>query len=282
MRYLSMPIIFAAFVFVTLGLLATPRAHALGPSDKACANATRHAEEEYRLPKHLLFAISLKETGRWHDERKESYTWPWTVTSGGKGRHYPTVFAAMAEVRRLLATGTTNIDVGCMQINLRYHGTAFEDLAEAFDPLKNADYAARFLIELKERHGSWRDATEHYHSGNSVRGKNYRDAVSKLQQKAYRGEAVTMADPSTDNLTLASDAADRADALTAKALARKEQQAIEQALRDERAARQREIAKKKALQLRQEFEDRKARRLAAWEQRKAARKANSGIIASAD
>ncbi len=282
MRYLSMQIIFAAFVIATLGLLATPRAHALAPSNKICANATRHAEEEYRLPKHLLFAISLKETGRWNDTRKESYTWPWTVTSGGKGRHYPTVFAAMAEVRRLLATGTTNIDVGCMQINLRYHGTAFEDLAEAFDPLKNADYAARFLTELKERHGSWRDATEHYHSGNSVRGKNYRDAVSKLQQKAYRGETVTMADPSTDNLTLASAAAERADDLTAKSLARKEQLALEQALRDERAERQRETAKERASELRQEFEDRKARLLAAWKKRKAERRAKSGIIALAD
>lgn len=282
MGYLLIPTIFAAIVSATLGLLFTPQAHALGPSDKICANATRHAEEEYRLPKHLLFAMSLKETGRWNDERKESYTWPWTVTSGGKGRHYPTVFAAMAEVRRLLAKGTTNIDVGCMQINLRYHGTAFEDLAEAFDPLKNTDYAARFLTELKERHGSWRDAIEHYHSGNSVRGKNYRDAVTKLQQKAYRGETVTMADPSTDNLTLASAAADRADALTAKALARKEQQAQEQAERDARAARQREIAKERAQELRQEFEDRKARLLAAWQQRKAARRLKSGIIASAD
>ena len=246
------------------------------------SNATHHAEEEHRLPKHLLFAISLKETGRWNDERKESYTWPWTVTSGGEGRHYPTIFAAMAEVRRLLAAGTTNIDVGCMQINLRYHGTAFEDLAEAFDPLKNAGYAARFLTELKQRHGSWRDAIEHYHSGNSVRGKNYREAVSKLQQQAYMGDALTMADPSADNIELAASAAERADALAAKALARQERQAEEQARREERAARQREIADARALELRQEFEDRKARLLAAWEKRKAERRARSGQIASAD
>ena len=277
MRYLSTLIIFAAF-----NLLFAPESYALGPTDKICANATRHTEEERQLPKHLLFAMSLKETGLWNSERNESYTWPWTVTSGGEGRHYPTEFAAMAEVRRLLAKGITNIDVGCMQINLRYHGTAFEDLAEAFDPLKNTDYAARFLIELKERHGSWRDAIEHYHSGNSVRGKNYRDAVSKLQQKAYKGETVTMADPSTDHLELATAAAQRADALAADALARQERHADEQALREERAERQREIATERALQLRQEFEDRKARRLAEWEKRKAERRARSGMIASAD
>ena len=148
--------------------------------------------------------------------------------------------------------------------------------------MKNTDYAARFLIELKERHGSWRDAIEHYHSGNSVRGKNYRDAVSKLQQKAYKGETVTMADPSTDHLELATAAAQRADALAADALARQERHADEQALREERAERQREIATERALQLRQEFEDRKARRLAEWEKRKAERRARSGMIASAD
>lgn len=282
MRYLSKTTIFAMIAIAAIGILFIPRAHALGPSDKICANATRHAEEKYRLPKHLLFAISLKETGRWNGERKESYTWPWTVTSGGEGRHYPTIFAAMAEVRRLLAAGTTNIDVGCMQINLHYHGTAFEDLADAFDPLKNTDYAARFLTDLKKRHGSWRDATEHYHSGNSVRGKKYRDAVSVLQQKAYRGEAVTMADPSIDSLELSSAAADRADALSAKALARQERHAKEQARREERAERQQKIAEQRALELRREFEDRKARLLAAWEKRKAERRAKSGIMASAD
>ena len=282
MRHLSIPILIVAVVIATRGIHFTPEAHALEPPDRICANATRDAEKKYRLPKHLLFAISLKETGRWNARRKESYTWPWTVTSGGKGQHHPTLFAAMSEVRRLLAAGVTNIDVGCMQINLRYHGTAFEDIEEAFDPLKNTDYAARFLTELKKRHGSWRDATEHYHSGNSVRGKNYRDAVTKLQKKAHSGKAVTMAEPSTDNLTLASASANRANELTEKALARREQQARRQDLRGEWAARQREIARERARELRREFEDRKARLLADWEQRKAARRAKATIIASAD
>ena len=137
--------------------------------------------EKYHLPRHLLFAISLKETGRWNAQRKESYTWPWTVTSGGEGQHYPTQFAAISEVRRL-AAGVTNIDVGCMQINLRYHGTAFEDIEEAFDPFKNTDYAARFLTELKKRHGSWRDATGAIIPA-AVCAEKIADAVARLQQK---------------------------------------------------------------------------------------------------
>ena len=284
MRHQSIPTLIVAVVIATLGIHFTSIAHALGQPDRICANATRDAEKKYHLPKHLLFAISLKETGRWNAQRKESYTWPWTVTSGGEGQHYPTQFAAISEVRRLLAAGVTNIDVGCMQINLRYHGTAFEDIEEAFDPFKNTDYAARFLTELKKRHGSWRDATGRYHSGNGVRGKNYRDAVARLQQKAYSGKAVTMAEPSTDNLTLASASAsaNRANELTEKALARKEQQARRQALRGAWAARQREIAKERARELRREFEDRKARLLADWKQRKAARRTTAMIIASTD
>lgn len=281
-RHLSIPILAVAVVIAALGIQFTANAQAFGPPDRICANATRDAEKKFRLPKHLLFAISLKETGRWNAQRKESYTWPWTVTSGGEGRHHPTLFAAKSDVRRLLAAGVTNIDVGCMQINLRYHGTAFKNLEEAFDPLKNTTYAARFLTELKIRHGSWRDATERYHSGNSARGKKYRDAVTKLQQKAYSGKAVAMAEPPSDTLAQVSASANRANELTEKALARKKQHAQTRAQRSERVARQQEIARERARELRREFEDRKARLLADWEQRKAARRAKSTIVASAN
>ncbi|WP_193186963.1 transglycosylase SLT domain-containing protein [Nisaea sediminum] len=267
-----------------LAILAAPflvfsdLAGASETSDRMCANAARHAEDEHRIPRHLLFAISLKETGRWHDERQESYTWPWTVTSGGEGKHFPNKIAAMAEVRRLLAKGTTNIDVGCMQINLHYHGKAFEDLEEAFDPDRNTEYAALFLTELKKRHGSWRDAIEHYHSGNETRGRNYRHAVSRLQQQAYKGVAVTSADPSRDDIELAARSAARADALSADAEARREQHEQEAAIREARAARQLEIASETARQLKQEFENRRASKLAAWRKLKEQRQAAAGFV----
>ncbi|UUX51196.1 transglycosylase SLT domain-containing protein [Nisaea acidiphila] len=269
-----------AFIAAPLALLAAP-AVASETSDKMCANAARHAEGEHRMPRHLLFAISLKETGRWHDDRKESYTWPWTVTSGGEGKHFPHKIAAMAEVRRLLAEGTTNIDVGCMQINLHYHGKAFDSLEDAFDPEQNAAYAARFLSELKKRHGSWREAIEHYHSGNETRGRNYRQAVSRLQQQAYKGVAVTMADPSTDDIELAAGVAKRAQELDAAAEERKERLEREAAIREARAARQLKVAAATAQRLKNEFEDRKASKLAAWKKLKAERQAAAGFVASA-
>jgi len=275
MRFLFKLAILAAPFLVASGL-----AGASETSDRMCANAARHAETEHRIPRHLLFAISLKETGRWHDGRQESYTWPWTVTSGGEGRHFPNKIAAMAEVRRLLAKGITNIDVGCMQINLHYHGKAFDDLEEAFDPDRNTEYAARFLTELKKRYGSWREAIEHYHSGNETRGKNYRHAVSRLQQQAYKGVAVTGADPSTDDIELLARSAARADALKEDAAARRERLELEAAIREARAARQREIASETARKLRTEFQSRRASKLAAWRKLKAQRQAAAGFAVS--
>ncbi|MDZ7712446.1 MAG: hypothetical protein U5L06_04740 [Rhodovibrio sp.] len=66
----------------------------------------------------------------------------------GRGRYLPSKAAAIAEVRDLQARGVSNIDVGCMQVNLHWHGDAFESLEQAFDPAYNVAYAAAFLLDL--------------------------------------------------------------------------------------------------------------------------------------
>ena len=51
--------------------------------------------------------------------------------------------------------GAKFIDIGCMQINHRFHGADFRSLSEMFDPARNVDYAANFLKALKAQEGSW-------------------------------------------------------------------------------------------------------------------------------
>ena len=51
-----------------------------------------------------------------------------------------------------------------MQVNLFYHPTAFRSLDEAFDPVPNARYAARFLTSLYARTRDWPAAAAAYHS----------------------------------------------------------------------------------------------------------------------
>lgn len=64
-----------------------------------------------------------------------------------------------------------------MQVNLHYHGDAFTDLTEAFDPETNVAYAADFLKTLYQQTGSWSEATGRYHSGTPELGGPYRARV---------------------------------------------------------------------------------------------------------
>jgi len=129
-----------------------------------CAAAVSGAETRHRIPRRLLHAVSLIESGRWHARRERAVAWPWTVQAEGKGQFYPTKRAAMAAVAALRRRGVANIDVGCMQVNLMHHPKAFASLETAFDPAHNTAYAAAFLAGLKRKHNSWRAAVQRYHS----------------------------------------------------------------------------------------------------------------------
>ncbi len=146
----------------------------------ACADAARTAERARKFPLAVLRAVALAESGRWQGEERARVAWPWTVTAGGDGRYFATKSAAIAHVRALRRDGVRNIDVGCMQINLMYHPRAFEDLEEAFDPIRNAAYAADFLARLYDRSRSWSRAVAFYHSGNRGKGGAYWRRVEKL------------------------------------------------------------------------------------------------------
>ncbi len=150
---------------------------------ETCKLATEQIEKELRLPKRLLNAISLTETGRWHKERREKIAWPWTVYSEGRGRYLPTKAAAIAEVKKLKAKGVKNIDVGCMQVNLYWHPKAFLSLEEAFTPIINARYAGDLLKKHRDESRSWNVAIAHYHSQTKKYYVPYRKKVMKIWQE---------------------------------------------------------------------------------------------------
>ena len=151
-----------------------------------CFSQTAARERSAGIPHHLLTAISLAESGRWNAGRRENVAWPWTVTSGGKGRFFPSKAAALAAVRKLQAAGVTNIDVGCMQVNLHFHGDAFADLEQALDPFHNVAYGAQFLRSLFDRTGSWTQAAGYYHSRTPKRTRAYKLKVVQLWDRVRR------------------------------------------------------------------------------------------------
>ena len=107
-----------------------------------------------RMPARLLGAIAEVESGRL-DERGNLRPWPWTINAEGRGQFFASKQQAIDAVRTLQLQGVRSIDVGCMQVNLMHHPSAFASLDEAFDPTANAQYAARFLNTLYGMSQSW-------------------------------------------------------------------------------------------------------------------------------
>ncbi|MFN4154118.1 MAG: transglycosylase SLT domain-containing protein [Paracoccaceae bacterium] len=106
--------------------------------------------------------------------------WPWAVNQAGAGSFFDTKADAMNHVARAMADGKSNIDVGCFQINIRWHGAEFASLSAMFDPTENAIYAARFLLGLYDEFGSWEGAIGAYHSRNSGAATAYLSKVSAV------------------------------------------------------------------------------------------------------
>ncbi len=121
-------------------------------------------EHQKSIPPKLLEAIAFVESGVWQGGKRS--VWPWTINVNGKGYTFTTKAEAIQAVRNFQKKGYESIDVGMMQINLKHHPKAFENLDDAFDPHKNVAYAATFLCKLYLKHGSWHQAVRHYHSGN--------------------------------------------------------------------------------------------------------------------
>lgn len=167
---------------LVLGLSAPAPAWAAPslPPEAQCAEEAGKNERLYGIPTRLLNSISVVESGRYDRDYKATLAWPWTVTSQGEGKYFPTKGEAIAEVRRLQARGVKSIDVGCMQINLMYHPTAFSSLDEAFEPVANVGYAARFLKGLYGATDNWVTAASYYHSQTPHLAAAYRERLMKV------------------------------------------------------------------------------------------------------
>ncbi len=157
----------------------TVRAAPFWPSaaSQLCRAATSSVEQASRIPDQLLSAISKVESGRADPSTGTVQAWPWTINAEGVGHYYESKAEAIVAAQAFQAQGIRSIDVGCLQVNLSYHPTAFASLDQAFDPQANAAYAATFLQQLFQQQGSWPHAAAAYHSLNPVPGADYQRRV---------------------------------------------------------------------------------------------------------
>ncbi len=147
-----------------------------------CEYLAKEAEKKYGLPENILLSISRVESGyRKIDGIKRA--WPWALNAGGDSAYFETKNEALNSLKARVKRGVTNIDVGCMQLNYRWHNKFFNNLSEMMSPDKNVDYGARFLKRLYDRHGSWEKAVKYYHSSKSKFNVRYFKKVKAVWQK---------------------------------------------------------------------------------------------------
>ncbi len=121
---------------------ASPRA--------ACLDAARAAEAAHDLPRGLLVAVALAESG----------LHAYALNIGGRS-HFP---SGSAEALRLLAGAGRGQSVmaGCVQINARVHAPGLD---WPLDPRRAADWGARHLREKFDSTGDWGDAIRRWNGG---------------------------------------------------------------------------------------------------------------------
>ena len=155
-----------------------------------CQHAILQAEQSSGVPNQLLDAISRVESGRYDAEQGGVRAWPWTINVQGQGHYYVSKAEAVAAAAGYRASGIQSMDVGCTQINLMYHPEAFRSLDDAFDPLRNATYAASFLTDLFHQTGSWPHAAAAYHSQTPELGTDYQRRVLEAWAEPIDGREV--------------------------------------------------------------------------------------------
>ncbi len=134
--------------------------------------------EEQRIDPFLLYAVALAESAK----------------SVGKGNIAPSIWAlrapsgavypfslkqARSELARLTDEHGKMVDVGLMQVNLRWHGHRVKHPSELLDPLVNIEVGAQILVEaILSASGDIELGIGRYHTwADEVRARNYGQRV---------------------------------------------------------------------------------------------------------
>lgn len=162
-------------------LLSHPNPTRASTYSGMCDLVAHQAAQESGVPISVMKAITRTETGR--NQGGQLSPWPWTVNMEGAGHWFDSRAEAQAYVAKHHARGARSYDVGCFQINYRWHGEHFTSVEAMFDPLTNARYAARFLSELFSETGDWSAAAGAYHSRTPKFANRYRTRFDRIRHR---------------------------------------------------------------------------------------------------
>ena len=177
MKLLKVSIIFTIFSLLSM------KASYADNIDKLnlCENTIESVEIQTEIPKGLLLGIGKAEAIR--KIKNKFVIWPWTINHAGKSMFFDTKKQMRNYVFKNLKRNDLNMDVGCMQINIKWHKNNFKKISDMFEVNPNISYAASFLQQLKNKHGSWDNAIKHYHSSDPKKNKPYLIKVKSFWKK---------------------------------------------------------------------------------------------------
>ena len=176
--------LFTASIIFTLSFLILVKEALADNIDKLklCENTIESVELQTDIPKGLLLGIGKAEAIR--KINNKYIIWPWTINHAGKSLFFDSKEQMKNYVFKNLKRKDFNIDVGCMQINIKWHKNNFKKISDMFEVNPNISYAASFLKQLKNRHGSWDEAIKHYHSSDPKKNSPYLIKVKSFWKKA--------------------------------------------------------------------------------------------------
>ena len=101
----------------------------------------------------------------------------------GTGYWFETERSAREFVIEHFKLGARSFDVGCFQINYKWHGTSFRSFEHMFEPIENARYAAEFLKRLYLEYGDWSNAAGAYHSRTPKFANRYKVRFDRIHKQ---------------------------------------------------------------------------------------------------
>lgn len=160
---------------------------AISPSEARNKTAVRetlrntiwwNVAEERGLDPYILYAVALVESAK--VDHRLATPWPWALNSQGR----PVIPSSRLEAREILsdamAKGIRAIDVGLMQVNIRWHGHRVRSPEELLDPEINIRVGADVLADairsapgdlilgIGRYHAGWHNHSDAYRYGRRV------------------------------------------------------------------------------------------------------------------
>lgn len=140
------------------------------------------------LDPYILYAVALAESAYSPVNNGTVAPYPYTLRT----RTTPFYGKDLADAKRKLEEilkSTQSVDVGMMQINVRWHGHRVKSPLDLLDVETNLEVAADILNErLRANQNNWDKSLAQYHSFESDRGQKYAQSVLAIYSRLVNNQ----------------------------------------------------------------------------------------------